>query len=67
MQSPSKMSNVNTELTSLMFKLMTISFKERKKERKRNASHIWTTFAYQRASLVTQLVKNPPAMWETWV
>ena len=35
MQSPSKMSNVNTELTSLMFKLMTISFKERKKERKK--------------------------------
>ena len=21
----------------------------------------------QRASLVAQLVKNPPAMWETWV
>ena len=21
----------------------------------------------KRASLVTQLVKNPPAMWETWV
>ena len=22
---------------------------------------------YSRASLVAQLVKNPPAMWETWV
>ena len=21
----------------------------------------------QRASLVAQLVKNPPAMWETWI
>jgi len=25
------------------------------------------TFLSTRASLVTQLVKNPPAMWETWV
>jgi len=24
-------------------------------------------FQYSRASLVAQLVKNPPAMWETWV
>ena len=24
-------------------------------------------FQYSWASLVTQLVKNPPAMWETWV
>ena len=23
--------------------------------------------AFDRASLVAQLVKNPPAMWETWV
>ena len=22
---------------------------------------------YNRASLVTQMAKNPPAMWETWV
>ena len=28
--------------------------------------HIYTT-RYERASLVAQLVKNPPAMWETWV
>ena len=25
------------------------------------------TFQYSWASLVTQLVKNPPAMWKTWV
>ena len=25
------------------------------------------TFSTYRASLVAQLVKNPPAMWETWV
>ena len=25
------------------------------------------TFQYSWASLVAQLVKNPPAMWETWV
>ena len=24
-------------------------------------------FGYRRASLVAQLVKNPPVMWETWV
>ena len=24
-------------------------------------------FQYSWASLVAQLVKNPPAMWETWV
>ena len=24
-------------------------------------------FQYSRASLVAQLVKNPPAVWETWV
>ena len=24
-------------------------------------------YNYGRASLVAQLVKNPPAMWETWV
>ena len=24
-------------------------------------------YIYIRASLVAQLVKNPPAMWETWV
>ena len=24
-------------------------------------------YLYQQASLVAQLVKNPPAMWETWV
>ena len=28
---------------------------------------IGNTLQYSRASLVTQLVKNPPAMWETWV
>ena len=27
--------------------------------------YAWTTFAW--ASLTAQLVKNPPAMWETWV
>ena len=26
---------------------------------------VWPSL--QRASLVAQLVKNPPAMWETWV
>ena len=25
------------------------------------------TLQYSQASLVAQLVKNPPAMWETWV
>ena len=25
------------------------------------------TITMERASLVTQMVKNPPAMWETWV
>ena len=24
-------------------------------------------FAVARASLVAQMVKNPPAMWETWI
>ena len=27
--------------------------------------YAWTTFGW--ASLIAQLVKNPPAMWETWV
>ena len=28
---------------------------------------IYTPPGMKRASLVAQLVKNPPAMWETWV
>ena len=24
-------------------------------------------YIFKRASLVAQMVKNPPAMWETWV
>ena len=28
---------------------------------------IWLQFFYSSASLVAQLVKNPPAMWDTWV
>ena len=30
-------------------------------------SVLWADFPPFRASLVAQLVKNPPAMWETWV
>ena len=29
--------------------------------------HFHLPYAKMRASLVAQLVKNPPAMWETWV
>ena len=29
-------------------------------------SSIFMTLCLGRASLVTQLVKNPPEMWETW-
>ena len=28
---------------------------------------IWYPLRYSWASLVSQLLKNPPAMWETWV
>ena len=31
------------------------------------AGGLFTTSATRRASLVAQLVKNLPAMWETWV
>ena len=27
----------------------------------------WLTYSICWASLVAQLIKNPPAMWETWV
>ena len=33
---------------------------QKKKDKYHILMHIW-------ASLVSQLVKNPPAMWETWV
>ena len=31
------------------------------------ALEIGSSVSFFRASLVIQLVKNPPAMWETWV
>ena len=32
-----------------------------------NNTAIQRQFFYSRASLVAQLVKHPPAMWDTWV
>ena len=37
-----------------------------------NAHSVWATLGFPRswpvwASLVAQMVKNPPAIWETWV
>jgi len=29
--------------------------------------HVFNYYMYLRASLVAQMVKNLPAMWETWV
>ena len=31
------------------------------------APPVWAWFCLSRASFVAQLVKNPPAIWETWV
>ena len=32
-----------------------------------SSANIGKFFTTSRASLVAQLIKNPPAMWETWV
>ena len=37
------------------------------KEYQYTMKRILIRLSMQRASLVAQLVKNPPAMWETWV
>ena len=37
-------------------------------EKERKGTGCWSASIYtDPASLVAQLVKNPPAMWETWV
>ena len=46
---------------------MTVGFLKGKKKKIGIYQGFEVWFKQDRASLVAQLVKNPPAMWETWV